>query len=114
VRGGRKRIAATVTKVTCNFNGDFKVGDNLILNADALCKLSNGNEKGVFIKLMVIQAGSIVEAALNEIVYRAKTFTKEGVLNISKEDRDEIASATVLRDTFVPLGHHRLLRLTAS
>ena len=88
-------MAATVTKITCKFIGDFKVGDNLILNADALCKLSNGNEKGVFNKLMVIQAGSIVEAALNEIVYRATTFTKEGVPNISKEDRNEIATKTV-------------------
>ena len=57
-------MAATVTKITCKFIGDFKVGDNLILNADALCKLSNGNEKGVFNKPMVIQAGSIVEAAI--------------------------------------------------
>jgi hypothetical protein len=88
-------MAAIVTKITCKFIGDFKVGDNLVLNADALCKLSNGNEKGAFNKLMVIQAGSIVEAALNEIVYRAKTFTKEGVPNISKEDRDEIATKTV-------------------
>jgi hypothetical protein len=49
----------------------------------------------MFNKLMVIQAGSIVEAALGEIIYRAQNFTKEGVPNISKEDRDAIANKTV-------------------
>jgi hypothetical protein len=51
---------------------DFKVGDNLVRNADALCELSDCNENGTFNKLMVIQAGSIVEAALHEIMYRAQ------------------------------------------
>jgi hypothetical protein len=88
-------MAANVTKITCTFIGDFKVGDNLVLNADALCKLSSGNEKNVFNKLMVIQAGSITEAALNEIIYRAQHFTREGVPNISKEDRDELGTKMV-------------------
>jgi hypothetical protein len=60
-------------------------------------KLSANNENGVFNKLMVIQAGSIVETALWEIIYRAKEFTKEGVPNISKEDRDAIGNTTVDR-----------------
>ena len=88
-------MAAKVDTIVCKFIGDFKVGDNLVRNADALCKLSAANEKAVFNKLMVIQAGSIVEAALHEIIYRAQSFTKEGVPNISKEDRDELASKTV-------------------
>jgi hypothetical protein len=25
-------------EIPCNFVGDFKVGDNLVLNADLLCK----------------------------------------------------------------------------
>ncbi|MBS2091092.1 hypothetical protein, partial [Klebsiella pneumoniae] len=45
--------------------------------------------------MMVIQAGSIVEASLHEIIYRAQNFTKEGVPNISKADRDELATKTV-------------------
>lgn len=89
------RVPAKIEKIVCNFIGDFKVGDNLVLNADALCKLSAANEKGVLNKLMVLQAGSIVEAALNEIIYRAQNFTREGVPNISKADRDELATKTV-------------------
>ena len=38
-------MAAQTEKIVCKFIGDFKVGDNLILNADALCKLSASNEK---------------------------------------------------------------------
>jgi hypothetical protein len=88
-------MTAEIEKLVCKFIGDFKVGDNLVLNADALCKLSTSNETGVFNKLMVIQTGSIVEAALGEIIYRAKTFTREGVPNISKRDRTAIASTKV-------------------
>jgi hypothetical protein len=52
-------MAATVAEtITCNFIGDFKVGDNLLRNADALCRLSSCNEEGTFNKLMVVQAGS--------------------------------------------------------
>jgi hypothetical protein len=55
-------MAAKIEKITCKFIGAFKVGDNLVRNAEALCKLSACNENRVFNKLMVIQAGSIVEA----------------------------------------------------
>lgn len=88
-------MTAKIETITCQFIGDFKVGDNLVRNADALCKLSAANENGVFNKLMVIQAGAIVEASLHEIIYRAQNFTREGVPNISKEDREELATKTV-------------------
>ena len=55
-------------KIVCKFVGDFDVADNILRNAEALCKLNDGNKGGIFNKLMVIQAGSIVEAALAEIV----------------------------------------------
>jgi hypothetical protein len=71
-------MAAATKTVTCNFIGDFKVGDNMLANAEALCRLSSQNEKGVFNKLIVVQAGSIVEAALDQIIYRAQNYTKEG------------------------------------
>jgi dsDNA-specific endonuclease/ATPase MutS2 len=48
-----------------------------------------------FNKLMMIQADSITEAAINEIIYRAQHFTREGVPNISKEDRDELPTKMV-------------------
>lgn len=88
-------MVGTIEKIVCKFIGDFKVGDNLVRNADALCKLSASNDGGVFNKLMVIQAGSIAEAALGEIIYRAQNFTKEGVPNVSKEDQAAIGNKTV-------------------
>jgi hypothetical protein len=90
-----KKLAGTIEQVVCRFIGDFKVGDNLVRNGDALCRLSASNENGVFNKLIVIQTGSIVEAALHEIIYRAQNFTREGVPNISKADRDELATKNV-------------------
>jgi hypothetical protein len=60
----------TLQLITCNFIGDFKVGDNILLNGNALCRLSATNENDTFNKLMVVQASSIVEAALDQIIYR--------------------------------------------
>jgi hypothetical protein len=88
-------MAAKIEKILCKFIGDFKVGDNLVRNADALCKLSAANENGLFNKLMVIQAGSIVEASLNEIIYRAQNFNKEKVTNIAEADRKAIAAKDI-------------------
>jgi len=88
-------VAGKIETITCRFIGDFKVGDNLVRNAEALCQLSAANDAELLNKLMVIQAGSIVEASLNEIIYRAQNFTREGVPNISKADRDELATKTV-------------------
>jgi hypothetical protein len=94
----RKKLVQTTTKqVVCRFIGDFKVGDNLVRNSDALCRLSASNENGVFNKLIVIQTGSVVEAALHEIIYRAQNFTREGVPNIPKADRDELGTKNVER-----------------
>jgi hypothetical protein len=92
---GGMQMPAKIETIVCKFIGEFKVGDNLVRNADALCKLSTANENGVLNKLMVIQAGSIVEAALNEIIYRAQNFTKEGVPNISEADRKVIAAKKI-------------------
>jgi hypothetical protein len=88
-------MAVNTEKIVCKFIGDFKVGDNLILNAASLCRLVDSNEKEVFNKLIVIQAGSIVEAALDQIIYRAQNFNREGVPNIPEGDRQEIASKSV-------------------
>src|SRR5258705_803659 len=88
-------MAAKTETIVCKFIGEFKVGDNLVRNAESLCRLVSFNEKEVFNKLIVIQAGSIVEAALDQIIYRAQRFNKEGVPNISEKERLEIASTTV-------------------
>jgi len=81
--------------IVCKFVGDFEVADNIRRNGDALCKLKAANENRVFSKLIVIEAGSIVEAALGQIIYRAQNYNREGVPNISEEDRLAIAATTV-------------------
>jgi hypothetical protein len=81
--------------IVCKFVGDFEVADNIRRNGDAVCKLKTANENRVFSKLIVIQAGSIVEAALGQIIYRAQNYNREGVPNISEEDRLAIAATTV-------------------
>jgi hypothetical protein len=90
-------LAIKTKKIVCKFIGDFKVGDNIARNARVLCKLSELNEDGIFNKLMLIQAGSIMEAALGEIVFRAQNFNREGVPNISESDRAAIAKKEIER-----------------
>jgi hypothetical protein len=81
--------------IICRFVGDFKVGDNMVYNAKLLCKLAESGS--TFNKLMILQAGAITEAALWEIIYRAQNFNREGVPNISEEDRAEIEGRKVER-----------------
>ena len=69
-------MAAEIETIRCNFVGDFKVGDNILVNGNALCRLSTTNENNTFNKLMVVQAGSIVEAALDQIIYRVRNLHK--------------------------------------
>lgn len=78
------------TEISSNFVGDFKVGDNLVFNADLLCKLAEANARSAFNKPIVVQVGAILEAALSQIIFRAKNFNREGVPNISEPDRLEI------------------------
>lgn len=82
-------------EIPCNFVGSFKIGDNLVFNAGLLRKLSEDNADGKFNKLIVVQAGSIVEAALAQIIFRAQNFNVEGVPNISESDRAEIESKKI-------------------
>lgn len=86
---------AKTLDIVCNFIGDFEVADNMVRNGQALCALKAANEDGALNKLMVIQAGSIVEVALAQIIYRAQNFNREGVPNITEEERLEIADKKV-------------------
>lgn len=81
--------------ILCRFIGDFKVGDNMAYNADLLCRLVE--QGSTFNKLIVLQAGAITEAALSQIIYRAQNFTREGVPNISEQDRAQIEGKQVER-----------------
>ena len=60
-------MAFKTEEIVCRFIGDFKVRDNLVRNAATLCRLDATNDAGIFNKLMVVQAGSITEAALQQI-----------------------------------------------
>jgi hypothetical protein len=88
---------ADIETIKCNFIGDFKVGDNILANGKALCRLSATNEDKIFNKLMVVQAGSIVEAALDQIIYRAQSYTTEGVPNIPPEALKKIRDTEIER-----------------
>jgi hypothetical protein len=104
-------MVAAIKTITCNFIGDFKVGDNVLANAAALCRLSSENEQGIFNKLIVVQAGSIVEAALDQIIYRAQNYTKEGVPNIPDETLKKIRDTKIERfnNIIQAMKKHRLL-----
>jgi hypothetical protein len=82
-------------KIPCNFVGTFKVGDNLVFNCNLLTELLAANSQRVFNKLIVLQVGSILEAALAEIIFRAQYFNREGVPNISEAERIEIAGKQI-------------------
>ena len=79
-----------IEQIPCNFVGDFKVGDNLRYNTDILCGLVDSNRHSLFNKPIVLQVGSILEAALSEIIYRAQNHTIEGVPNIAEKHRRAI------------------------
>lgn len=40
---GHSLVGKTET-IVCNFIGDFKVGDNMLANADSLCRLAETND----------------------------------------------------------------------
>lgn len=77
-------------EISCNFVGSFKVGDNLRYNCDLLCDLVEANADSRFSKMIVLQTGAILEAALTQIIYRAQHFNQEGVPNIEEGDRQSI------------------------
>ena len=81
------------------------------MNADTLCNLVEANEGGRYNKLIVIQLGAILEAALDQIIYRAQNYNVEGVPNISESERLEIENEKVERFNAVinVLRAHKLL-----
>ena len=80
-----------VVEMQCDIFGIFKVGDNVRYNLDVLSALVQKNEAAEFSKPVVIQIASILEAACQQIFYRARNFNREGVPQIAEKDRLEIA-----------------------
>jgi hypothetical protein len=97
--------------VTCKFIGEFLVGDNIVKNAEALCRMHTNNNGALFNKLMLVQMGSIVEASLDQIFYRARNHTVEGLPNIPEEERKKIAEKDVGRFATIidVMKKHKLL-----
>lgn len=88
-------MAVTIHEIPCNFVGTFKVGDNLGYNAGVMCGLAECNQANRFNKMIVLQVGSIMEASLSQIIFRAQNYNIEGVPNISEDDRLEIEGKKV-------------------
>lgn len=84
-----------IVEISSNFIGNFKVGDNLVYNANILCALRDANTDGDLNKMIVMQVGSILEAALGQIIYRAQNFKREGVSHIVEADRKEMEGKQV-------------------
>jgi hypothetical protein len=89
------KVKPKCKSIECNFVGSFKVGDNIGYNIDILRDLVTKNDKECFNKLIVLQAGSILEAALSQIIFRAQHYNKEGVPNIEEKDRLEIEAKNI-------------------
>ena len=81
-------------KLPCNFVGSFKVGDNIVYNADVLCKLAEANTDHRLNKMIVLQVGSILEAALSEIIFRAQNYHRDGV---SPDEKKAFSRASTSR-----------------
>lgn len=98
-------------KVLCKFIGEFLVGDNIIKNAEALCRMHANNNGALFNKLMLVQMGAIVEASLDQIFYRARNHTVEGLPNIPEDERKKIAEKDVERFATIidVMKKHKLL-----
>ena len=79
----------------CNFVGEFKVGDNLSHNSLILEALVESNRDGNLNKPIVLQVSSMLEACLQQIVYRAQNFNREGVPKMSEADQKSIAGKRI-------------------
>lgn len=88
-------MAIELDVLDCNLFGDFKIGDNAGYNSDLMCDLVEANEDGKFNKPIALQAAALIEVAAIQIFYRAQHYNREGVPNISEDDRQEIAAKQI-------------------
>lgn len=79
-----------VETYSSGFVGDFKTGDNIAYNCEVLCALASQNQNRLFNKMIYIQCAAIVEACLDQIIFRAKAHTIEGVPTITVTDQNAI------------------------
>jgi hypothetical protein len=90
--------------IQSKFIGDFVIGDNIVQNLKILALLyeqfNNGGavNKRLLCKPIIVSLGSIVEASLHDLHTRIRTFTIEGVRNITASAAKEIRERTRLDD----------------
>lgn len=82
-----------------HFIGSFKLGDNIYRNLAILSAFYAAMEVGeteydraLYYKPIIVWIGSITEAMLHDIHYRARTFTKEGIKTLSDDVLSTIRS----------------------
>ena len=76
-----------MTKISSNFIGSFKLGDNVVYNLEyiRLLKDAHNSDKGAnraLIKPLIIAIASVAEAVLYDFYRRMKGFTSEGVESV--------------------------------
>lgn len=77
--------------IPSSFIANFKVGDNILYNLSVLEALYNAkislpsHKSEILNKPIVVTIVSVCEAVIYDFIYRAKNFTKEGVVGLSDE-----------------------------
>ncbi|MET3996427.1 hypothetical protein ABID65_008103 [Bradyrhizobium sp. S3.9.2] len=90
--------------IQSRFIGDFVIGDNIVQNLRILAlqyeqfNAGNAATRRLLCKPIVVALGSIVEASLHDLHTRIRTFTIEGVKNITTSAAKEIRDLKKLDD----------------
>lgn len=79
-----------IIEIESVFIGDFPVGDEIVADCNVLVSLCAGENYSSVRKPIVVWIAAIAEACLQQIIYRAQNFTREGVSQISDEELDQI------------------------
>lgn len=89
------RLRLSSRTVECKFIGSFKVGDNIAYNFEILDCLLGSQSNPLLNKPILLQAVSISEAFLQQIIYRTQFYSLEGIPPISAATRVDIESKKI-------------------
>ncbi len=90
--------------IESRFIGNFVIGDNIVQNLKILALLyeyfnaASDVNKRLLCKPIIVSLGSIVEASLHDLHTRIRTFTIEGVKNITASAAEQIRELKKLDD----------------
>ena len=82
--------------INSSFIGDFKTGDNIVYSLEIISKLyvlkskDEASHSCIYNKPIVVILGSVVEAIIYDLYFKAKKFTIEGVKGLTKDDIKDI------------------------